>query len=93
MERSLGMKFPRILKAIGDWSYSIYLSHVIVTGAIVRLIGHFMPNLSGAFLLFYLFALPAVVGVGWLSFTYIERPLINILYGRRFIRKKQLVAI
>jgi exopolysaccharide production protein ExoZ len=79
LERSSIVRYLPILSSIGDWSYSIYLSHALVLALIARLIVQLQLNPT-SILLITLIGLPAVIMVGYLSFTYLERPLITLLY-------------
>lgn len=82
LERSSQLRFARPLEAVGDWSYSIYLSHTIVVSIVGRAVVHFMPHWHFAMLVIDVFALPTVVLVGYLSYTWIERPTTKFLYKR-----------
>jgi exopolysaccharide production protein ExoZ len=59
LERTALIRYFPLLASIGDWSYSIYLSHLLVLELIGRL---------------------AFIVVGYLSYTYLERPLMTRLY-------------
>jgi exopolysaccharide production protein ExoZ len=76
LERTGLIHFLPLLKSIGDWSYSIYLSHVLV----LELIGHLAHRFHATILVIDLISLPAVLFVGYLSHIYLERPLMNLLY-------------
>ena len=47
LERAGKLSVPRALKTLGDWSYSLYLSHLLVLGVIARI----LPILSERFAL------------------------------------------
>jgi len=79
LERTNLIRYLPILSSIGDWSYSIYLSHALVLGLIGRLIAQILPHQTSIFLV-ALIGLPAVVIFGYLSYIYLERPLLNLLY-------------
>lgn len=71
------LRFPRWLNAIGDASYSIYLSHVLVLSFIGRVWYRFgQKGLFDNFLMITLMILFVVV-YGHLSFRYIEKPMIR----------------
>lgn len=79
---------PRWLQAVGDGTYSIYLSHVFVISALGRL--WYLSgtnNSSGQHAFFVALTILAALGVGVLSFRFIERPLLNVQY--LFNRKSQ----
>lgn len=75
------------LRAFGRYSYCVYLIHVPV-GATVRLIayGAFWDNLAPLGLVAHLLIWAAVVGaslgIAWLSWRYIEAPLLSL---KRFL--------
>jgi peptidoglycan/LPS O-acetylase OafA/YrhL len=79
LERTNIIRYFPILSSIGDWSYSIYLSHALVLGLIAQLATHLLPH-QPSILLISVIGIPAVVIFGKLSYIYIERPLLNRLY-------------
>jgi exopolysaccharide production protein ExoZ len=79
LERTRIVRYLPILSSIGDWSYSIYLSHALVLALVARLIVQLQLNPT-SILLITLIGLPAVIMVGYLSYTYLERPLLTLLY-------------
>jgi exopolysaccharide production protein ExoZ len=79
LERTRIVRYLPLLASIGDWSYSIYLSHALVLALVARLIVQLQLNPT-SILLITLIGLPAVIMVGYLSYTYLERPLITLLY-------------
>ena len=82
LERTGLIRFARPLVAIGDWSYSIYLSHIIVIEIFARALVHFIPHLPYAILVVDVLAMAAVITVGYLSYTLLEVPLLNLFYKR-----------
>lgn len=76
---------PKPLAQVGDWSYAIYLSHILVIGVLARL----MPGLTGDGLagavLLYLAGLMACLALGGLVHAGVERPLLN--RGKAIIRR------
>jgi len=76
------MRHARTFTAIGDWSYSIYLSHVLLVELISRVISHFSSHLVFPMLVADAIALPLVLFMGYLSYTLLEKPLIALLYKR-----------
>jgi exopolysaccharide production protein ExoZ len=86
LERSGIVRFLSIFESVGDWSYSIYLSHIIVIELVSRTLHFLLPNLPYAILLIVLISLPLVLITGFLSYIRLERPLINLLYKRRAAR-------
>jgi exopolysaccharide production protein ExoZ len=79
LERTSIVRYLPILSSIGDWSYSIYLSHALVLTLVARQIAQLQLNPTSIFLI-ALIGLPAVIMVGYLSYTYLERPLLTLLY-------------
>jgi peptidoglycan/LPS O-acetylase OafA/YrhL len=91
LETSGLLRIPRWLASVGNASYSIYLTHINVEGLILkgalklhltRLLG---PELAWAAVL------AATVGVGWLAYVCVERPLMK-LFKRRQRRKASHAA-
>lgn len=68
---------PRIpvLLALGDASYSLYLTHPLVIGAVAVLLGTWMPWL------FIPLSLLLACGVGWLCWRLFEKPVTQALKG------------
>jgi len=82
-EAHANVAFPRWLVAIGDSSYSLYLSHIFVLTAICYAwakTGVTAPWWSHV--LFAVVSVVACVGVGRLSYRLLEQPLLDM--GRRF---------
>jgi exopolysaccharide production protein ExoZ len=64
------------LMALGDASYSIYLTHIFTLGALRLLWGHFIPKPTLASSIAWMAV--ALVGsalAGWICFRLIERPM------------------
>ncbi len=79
LERSRIIRYLPAFKSIGDWSYSIYLSHVLVLSLVAHLIERLLPYPVSLFVII-LIGLPAVLLTGYLSYVYLERPLLHRLY-------------
>jgi peptidoglycan/LPS O-acetylase OafA/YrhL len=79
LERSRIIRYLPLFNSIGDWSYSIYLSHVLVLAVVARIIERLLPAPASLFAI-TLIGLFAVLLVGYLSYTFIERPLLTLLY-------------
>lgn len=62
----------RLLKALGDCSYSVYLVHLLVLYA-----GWFITTRMGinAYAVFGLFCVPTILGTSWLSYQWLEKRL------------------
>ncbi len=78
LSRCLG---PAPLQFIGKVSYGIYLWHVSVIAALVRLV----PALHARPFLLFVLAFPLAVGVAALSYRYFERPFLAL--GARWQRR------
>jgi exopolysaccharide production protein ExoZ len=81
LERTRVIRYLPLFASIGDWSYSIYLSHVLVVNLVADLIARSLSGPSSIFLITAI-SIAAVLFVGYLSYTYLERPLITLLYQR-----------
>ncbi|MGI4827602.1 MAG: acyltransferase family protein, partial [Janthinobacterium lividum] len=81
MERTRLIRFARAFAAIGDWSYSIYLCHLILLELVARTMVQVLPD-KGIWWAVAI-CLPLVLGIGWLSYHWLERSLIGKLYRRR----------
>jgi peptidoglycan/LPS O-acetylase OafA/YrhL len=68
-----------LLEAIGDWSYSIYLSHVLVVNAIWRVGQRWIfaggPHMGT--LAMIAISVPVSVAVGYLSYRFLETPMLR----------------
>lgn len=82
LEKKIGVKFPMFLQRLGDSSYSLYLSHVLVisVGGRLWLAGGF-NQWPINFLLITVVLILALL-VGWLIHVLIEKPLISFLQKR-----------
>ena len=76
LERLGKLRTPRFLVALGDWSYSIYLSHLILVELTGRAFVRFFPQVPAASLIVCAIALPLAVLIGWLSYQYLEQPML-----------------
>lgn len=79
VERQAGWTAPGWLSAIGDASYSIYLSHFLIFellfGALVAIDAMPSPLLD-------MMVFGAALGVGLLAHRWVERPLLDLTRGR-----------
>ncbi len=68
---------PALLARIGDWSYAIYLSHILVIGVLARL----LPDITGGGLAggitIYLTGIAACLVLGGAVHVWVERPLLD----------------
>jgi peptidoglycan/LPS O-acetylase OafA/YrhL len=80
LERTALIRYFPLLASIGDWSYSIYLSHLLVLELIGRIAFRVLPHRPDSILIITLIGLPSTIVVGYLSYTWLERPLMTRLY-------------
>jgi exopolysaccharide production protein ExoZ len=76
---------PPILARIGDWSYAIYLSHILVIGVLVRVLAGYLEGGVGSGLVIYSLCLLACLLTGWVTHIAVERPLLGA--GKTAIRR------
>lgn len=74
-ERDTGKNLPEWLVRIGDWSYSIYLSHLLVISALGRFWRGtgFSGDVPNFLALIFIFG--SAIGAGALSYRWLEKPL------------------
>ena len=74
-----GWRSPRFLTMIGDWSYSVYLSHIGVIAVLAHLLSWWpaLPRLVQEILL-EIGGVIAVLLTGALSYRYLETPLLQM---------------
>lgn len=79
-ERGGAVMFPAFAVRLGDWSYSIYLGHVLVLSACGRMLallaGTMTPSLASW--VFLAVGLPLTICVGFASFICAERPILAL---------------
>lgn len=81
LEKNQNIKFPTVFIAIGDSSYSIYLSHLLSANMMVFFVGQsFFSHSSAVFSLILLFiVLSFVLITSFISYTFFERITYNYL--------------
>lgn len=77
--RVLAVLSSRPAKALGDISYGVFCYHLVVLGLVERAIHH--ETLHGNFWPLELLTLAVTVPLAWLSYRFVERPIIR--WGRR----------
>jgi exopolysaccharide production protein ExoZ len=85
LEKAKKSGFLTPLKWIGDCSYTIYLSHLLVLSAIGRFWATVKPvaaGLSDNFIACLIMCV-AVMGYGWIGYHLIERPIVGISHRLR----------
>ena len=92
LERRQHWAPPAILSAIGDMSYTVYLSHILVLGVIGKIWQWYGPDPSTLLdnTLFVSLMFGAALSYGWLAYKILEKPLVNLLnqYGNRWFRQR-----
>ncbi len=75
----------RILKELGDSSYSLYLTHIFSLGALRVVWAKLMPASLTIFTAstFMLTSLVFCAIVGWLSYRWLETPMLHLLRGKQ----------
>lgn len=87
MEKGTEQKLPYWLVLIGNASFSIYLSHVLVISALGRIWGGLVIANAGVNIAALLVILLSVLAFGILSYQILERPLL------RFTRRYEEVIV
>lgn len=89
LERRGHIRMPRFLVAVGDMSYTVYLSHLLVLGVIGRLwqvFGGWPASLLDN-AVFAVLMITAVLCYGWVGYRWFEKPVLdrsNDFSRRRF---------
>lgn len=85
LERAGRLVIPRFPSFLGDVSYTIYLSHVLVLSAIGRLWAMTDPAPASLLdnLLVCLLMLAAVVVYGWAGYRFVEAPVLRVSHQLR----------
>ena len=79
--------FRRLLQRLGDSSYSLYLSHIFVISALGRLWGSTgLVQTPFQHAVFLVVSVLACCLCGWLSWVWLERPLLAL--GQRVLRRR-----
>ena len=85
LEKNGRVRVPRMMQFLGDISYTVYLSHILVLNAVGRLwqaSGPFPGSVIDNFFACVIM-LAAVIGYGWLGYRCIERPISHISHRLR----------
>ncbi len=82
------IRFPKFIAKLGDASYSIYLSHAIVYVTVERLWQKLVYNNLSSHIIMLIVMFIAVISYGFISYDYIEKPMItffrNLIEHRTF---------
>ncbi len=73
------VKWPRFIVAIGNSSYSLYLTHVLVLAGLAKVWYWIMPAVPWSNYSYALFAIIASIICGLLSYRWFEKPLTGYL--------------
>ena len=80
LEKGFGRFIPNLAVSIGDWSYALYLCHILVLSAVARLyfpiIGNFETSIWDNVGFLILASVVAII-VSWITYELIERPIIK----------------
>jgi len=75
---------PKTLTRLGDWSYSLYLCHMLTISVAARAIYAVMDSASPWSISAFLIAATSLtLATAWLSFEFVERPLIAFFKRHR----------
>ncbi|WP_323763182.1 acyltransferase [Maricaulis sp.] len=78
-------RWPSLVTSIGDWSYAIYLGHLLAIGVLARLLAAGLPDGMVGTLVLYVTGLAASVLLGLVVHRFIETPQLNA--GKQWIRR------
>jgi exopolysaccharide production protein ExoZ len=82
IERTGLPRFLIPLTLLGDWSYSIYLSHEMFIELISRAANRWLHGFSIDIIVVDVLSLPVVIYAGYLTYTWVEHPVMTFLYKR-----------
>jgi exopolysaccharide production protein ExoZ len=85
LEKFNTFALPKFLQFIGDISYTVYLSHILVLSAIGRLwlAATPAPNSLSDNMLACFMMLAAVAGYGWIGYRLVEQPILQVSHRLR----------
>jgi len=78
-------RWPSLAASIGDWSYAIYLGHLLVIGVLARFLAAIMPEGLIATLVLFATGLTASAALGLLVHRFVETP--QLTAGKSLIRR------
>ena len=80
LEKGFGRFIPNLAVSIGDWSYALYLCHILVLSTVARLyfpiVGNFETSIWDN-VGFLILASVVAIMVSWVTYELIERPIIK----------------
>ena len=76
---------PRFLQSIGDISYTVYLSHVLILSALGRLWAMANPARNSLVdnMIVCLLMVASVVSYGWIGYRLVELPILGVAHRLR----------
>jgi len=85
LEREKKFIVPRFLQSLGDISYTVYLSHVLILSALGRLWAMINPARNSLVdnMIACLIMVASVVGYGWIGYRLVEQPILRVTHRLR----------
>jgi peptidoglycan/LPS O-acetylase OafA/YrhL len=85
LEREKKFIVPRFLQSVGDMSYTVYLSHILILNAVGRLWAMANPGRSCLVdnMIFCLLMVASVVSYGWVGYRLVEQPISFVTHRLR----------
>jgi exopolysaccharide production protein ExoZ len=80
LDKGIGRYIPTLAVRIGDWSYALYLCHILLLSAVARIYFPLVGNVEGRVLDnlgFILVAATASILVSWMTYELFEKPVIG----------------
>lgn len=94
VEKKTNIRFPKFLVTVGDVSYTIYLSHVLILGALGRLWAAYFQTPFSIWdnLIIFPLMLCVIITYSVIAFRLIELPLYNFFIKKLSKKKKAVLA-
>ncbi|MBI4742494.1 MAG: acyltransferase [Betaproteobacteria bacterium] len=89
LERHGVLNVPSFLRALGDASYTIYLTHVSIVGLLLKITMKVQLYQYIGFELVFFVVLAGTVAIGYVAYYVVERPLLNWLRRRSRVAHSQ----
>jgi peptidoglycan/LPS O-acetylase OafA/YrhL len=85
LEREKKFIVPRFLQSVGDISYTVYLSHVLILSALGRLWAMANPARNSLVdnMIACLVMVASVVSYGWIGYRLVEQPILRVTHRLR----------
>jgi peptidoglycan/LPS O-acetylase OafA/YrhL len=81
----------RLARWLGQISYGTYVWHVIVIVFLVWTVGWLPENSTLAWLKYMAVVIPTALTLGWLSFRFVERPVMDA--ARRYLKRRAAAKV